>query len=158
MRPSSRHPCSPSSPAALGPRLPARLVGGVLVLLAGGLIASAARAEDKLASFATVAPAVPLGAKQLADIAAKGVPNVPQATIVMPTPTNHDLRAAEPPTGAERVATAVSSLKPRRLPTIAEAMGPIPRESWIRMALGKSGDVAVIGGRIVGIETDGAPR
>jgi hypothetical protein len=157
MKPSSRHPRSPSPPAAPGACLHGLIVAGVAVLLAGGPIAPAAHAGDKPASSSTVAPAVPLGAQQLADIAAKGVPNVPAPVLAVP-PSAGNLRTVGPPTGLERIATQETLAMPLRLRKSFAGLGPIPRESWIRMALGKRGDVAVIGGQLVRIETDGAPR
>jgi hypothetical protein len=158
MQPSSPHPCRPSSPAALGPCLRTPLVAGLLMLLASGSIASATRAEDKPLPSATVLPAVPLGAQQLADIAAKGIPNAPAPVLAMPPSPARNLRTVGPPTGLERIVPQATLAMPRRLPKVFEALGPIPRESWIRMALGKRDDVAVIGGHTVRIETDRAPR
>jgi hypothetical protein len=155
MRPSPRHSCGPSSPVVLGPRLPILLAAGVFTLLAGGPIAPAARAGDKPASFATVSPAVQLGTQQLADIAAKGVPNAPAPVLAIPLSSAGNLRTVGPPTGLGRI---VARENPARASRIFGALGPIPRESWIRRALGKRDDFAVIGGLTVRIKTDGEPR
>lgn len=158
MRPSTCHPCSSSSPAASGLSVRTALAIGALILLTSGLSAPAAFAEDKRASAATTLPAVPLSARQLADIAAKGVPSATQPAPVLPAATTLNLHTDGPRTGLERIAEKVATLQPRRLPAISEAMGPIPRESWIREALGKRGDVAVVGGRLVPVVTGGVAR
>jgi hypothetical protein len=158
MRPSTCQLRGPSSNA--GPKLPVRIAIaiGALALLATGVTTPAARAEGKPAPVTTVSPAVPLGARQLADIAAKGVPSATATVLVMPKATTRNLRTVGPPTGLARIAPKDAPARPRRLPGVSEALGPIPRESWIREALGKRPDVAVIGGRAVRIDVDGAPR
>jgi hypothetical protein len=129
-----------------------------VLVMAGAVLAPAARAEDKPAPVVTVLPAVPLGAKQMADIAAKGL-SFPLAPVLAPPATpSPNMHTQGPATGLERIAPPVAPLRPRRLPGISEALGPIPRESWIREALRKRPDVAVIGGRIVPVVTTGVPR
>jgi hypothetical protein len=153
--------CPPRSPSwTRTPGIPLwlALTLAALLVLACGVAAPTARAEDKPAPVTTVLPAVPLGAQQLADLAAKGVPAAAAPVLVMPTTTARILRTVGPPTALARVTTKDASAKPRRLPGVSESLGPIPRESWIREALGKRPDVAVIGGRAVKIETAGAPR
>jgi hypothetical protein len=150
--------CSPSWTRMPGIPLWTALTLAAFLVLACGGVTPTARAEDKPAPVTTVLPAVPLGAQQLADLAAKGVPAAAAPVLVMPTTTARVLRTVGPPTGLARIVTKDASAKPRRLPGVSEALGPIPRESWIREALGKRPDVAVVGGRAVKIEPAGAPR
>jgi hypothetical protein len=158
MQPTTCLPCSSLSPRTPGIPLWSALALAAFLVLACGGVTPTARAEDKPAPVTTVLPAVPLGAQQLADLAAKGVPVAAPPVLVVPPASVRVLRTVGPPTGLARVTTKDAAAKPRRLPGVSEALGPIPRESWIREALGKRPDVAVFGGRAVKIETAGAPR
>lgn len=116
-------------------------------LLAGFLlfepVLPAATAADKSVPVATSGPAVPLGARQLADIAAKGVPaTLPPGQSMPPVRTTLPTTVAHGP-------ARTGALTLRRLPCISEALGPIPREEWIRRALAKPADIAVVDGRPV---------
>ena len=150
-----RYPITPASAGLIGWTA---LVLAVLILVVGGGFATLARAQDKPASVMTVLPAVTLGTKQLADIAAKGVPSRPVMAPIPPTATTWNLQAARSSTGLEHFATGEMMARQRHLPAISEALGRIPRERWIREALGKRPDVAVIDGRLVPVVPAGAPR
>ena len=130
----------------------------LVVLLLVAVPAPAAHAGDKRVSVATILPAVPLGAQQLADIAAKGVALQLPPALPAPIAPTRPPGIGEPPIGPEHGTALEAPAKPRRLPVISEALGPIPRAEWLRAALGKRPDVAVIGRRLVPIVAGGAPR
>ena len=133
-----------------------------LLFLASLLAASQARAAEKPPALATVLPAIPLGARQLADIAAKGTPvqTTPALPAALASHINVRTQAAVTAASIESSprATAVASRKGARMPGVSEALGPIPRESWVRLALRKPADIAVIDGRALPIVTDGRAR
>lgn len=114
----------------------------VLILLASprSAVAQAAALPAKPAEARTATAPAALGAQQLADIAAKGVP------AELPAPPAPRLAS---PAARAAFEAPLPAFTRRRLPGISEAMGALPREAWLRLAQRKPADRAWIGGRSI---------
>lgn len=118
---------------------PLARITAVLILVAAvaNTACLALAAEPKPAPVRTVGPAQALAVQQQADLAAKRAATA-AATVTLPP-----VEAPAQLVAARRAPLALPAVRIRHLPQISEALGSIPREEWIRRALGKGPDVTV---------------
>lgn len=108
-----------------------------LVLAATLAVAArpASGGEAKPVPVRTIGPAEALADRQQADLAAKRAATAVAATPVDDAPARY--------VAARRAPLPLPAVRIRRLPQVSDALGPIPREDWIRRALGKGPDVTI---------------
>ena len=115
------------------------LARSLAALIVAAALATALRtasaAESKPAPVRTVGPAPALTEQQQSDLAAKRA-----ATAAVPAPVE---AAPARFSAGRRAPLTLPAMRIRRLPLVSEALGRIPREEWIRLALGKGPDVTV---------------